>query len=229
MLCKDIDLYKIEMLFKEPVKNNSNSTQAAFSLLLNMPDSNANTTIINCASIKSPDSAVRIIMGNIQETDDIYIKREVLQQEAMDEIGKAHNWYIGTFTWKIVSYRIFKDSFSHVQRYKRMFVSKHWEEAYIQFLKQNMASNAFNYNMLFPFVAGIKIFQGSIPHGTKLFLEQENNIPHIVESVSPNTYKVRPDYDDSEVFEIEKIQLEKIAIQTWQMDNRKIYPEFFEE
>jgi hypothetical protein len=147
----------------------------------------------------------------------------------MDDIGKRHNGYIGSFTWKIASYRVFKDSFSHVQRYKHMFVSKHWEEPYIRFLKQTMASNAFNYNMLFPFVAGIKIFQGSIPHGTKLFVKQEDNIPVIIEAVTPKTYKVRPDYDDSEAFEIERIQLEKTAIQRWQMDNRKIYPKFFEE
>ena len=179
--------------------------------------------------LATEDSWIRILIGNIEGTNDIYMKREVLEAEAPGDMGKGQPAHIGTFKWNMVSSRIFNNAFSMVQRLKDSYADRDWQEAYIRFLKRSMASNASNYNMIFPLVVGFKGFQGSLPRGIKLFVKQEDYIPVIIEAVTPKTYKVRPDYDDSEAFEIPKIQLEKIAIQTWQMDNREIYPEFFEE
>jgi hypothetical protein len=183
--------------------------------------------ITNIGIIPNPVNGTRIIIGNIENTDDIYIRREALELDKASK-NSAHTRgggaHMGKMVWIEKCYRIFSNSFRQALRMKR---EKEWDETYIQFIKMCLSSSVNNYDQFIKFVTGFKIFETDLPKGVKLFLNKESEWPHEIVDVTPTHYIMRDYYDASETVEVSKAHLERLAYENWQVTFRDMSSEYF--
>lgn len=181
----------------------------------------------NAVTIPNPVNGSRIIIGNIEETDDIYVKLECLE---FDEATKNSTHmtggpaYTGRMVWTEKCSQIFPNTFRTIVRMKRDY---EWDDTYIRFIKMCLSSNVNNYNQFIKFVGGFKIFETTLPKGVKVILDEDASYPHEIVDVTPTHYILRDYYDTTSTTEVPKGDLEEIAYKKWQVDFRNAWHEYF--
>jgi hypothetical protein len=189
--------------------------------------------IVNYGMIEHPNQAIRIIIGNIEGTNDIYMKRESLQideetRRTTSAIRYGGGAPLGQMVWTEECSKIFTNIFRLAKfYYKSSDGETAWDEAYIRFIKYLLSSNCLNYDQFLPFIAGMKVFETELAKGTKVFINKYDYVPYsIVEKTSAH-YVMKNESDESKTVEVMKDELEKIALEKWQLEYRKMYPEYF--
>lgn len=190
--------------------------------------------IVNYGMIEHPNQAIRIIIGNIEGTNNIYMKRESLQidektRRTTRAIGYGGGAPLGQMVWKEDCSKIFTNIFRLAKfYYKSSDGETAWDEAYVRFIKYLLSTNSLNYDQFLPFIVGMKMFETTLAKGTKVFVNNDDYMPHRIVETTSTHYVMKNVSDESKTVEVLKDELEKLALEQWQLDYRKSYPEYFD-
>ena len=124
--------------------------------------------IVNYGIISHPTKGIRIIIGNIEGTNNIYMKRESLQideesRRTTSAIGYGGGAPLGQMVWTEDCSKIFTNIFRLAKfYYKSSDGETAWDEAYVRFIKYLLSTNSLNYDQFLPFVVGMKMFETTL-------------------------------------------------------------------
>lgn len=197
------------------------------------------TDIINYAIIPDPAKGTRLIIGNLKGTNDIYMKRESLQMDEATkraDMGRGIAAQMGRMMWTEECLMIFPNTFRAARFYHKNTDEKTgWQEAYIRFIKYCLENSSLNYDQMIPFVAGMKIFVSPLAKNTRVFINEEEQVPYkivnttgthyVLEKVSSCDYN--EDGEETKTIQVAKHELEETALSEMQVRYRKMYPEYF--
>ena len=188
--------------------------------------------IVNYGMIDHPTQGIRIIIGNIEGTNNIYMKRESLQIDEQTRRTTSAIRYgggapLGQMVWTEECCKIFTDIFRLAKfYYKSSDGETAWDEAYIRFIKYLLSSNSLNYDQFLPFITGMNMFETTLAKGTKVFVNKYDYHPYRIMETTSTHYVMKNESDESKTVEVMKNELEKIALEKWQIEYRKGYPEY---
>ena len=189
--------------------------------------------IVNYGMIDHPTQGIRIIIGNIEGTNNIYMKRESLQIDEQTRRTTSAIRYgggapLGQMVWTEECSKIFTNIFRLAKfYYKSSDGETAWDEAYIRFIKYLLSSNSLNYDQFLPFITGMNMFETTLAKGTKVFVNKYDYHPYRIMETTSSHYVMKNESDESKTVEVMKNELEKIALEKWQLEYRKGYPEYF--
>lgn len=189
--------------------------------------------ITNYGIIADTQYAIRIVIGNLEGTNDIYMKRESLQidektRRTTSAIGYGGGTPLGKMEWKEDCIKIFPNTFRAAKFYYRSADGETaWDEAYIRFIKYCLTNMSLNYDQFLPFIAGMKIFETDLAKGTKVFVKKCDYHPYSIVEKTSTHYVMKNESDETKTVEVMKDELEKIALEKWQLEYRNRYPEYF--
>lgn len=173
--------------------------------------------IVNIGIIS--DGSTRVVFGNIEDTNDLYIMRQNLKRVNI-------NLGLGKMEWTTERDIKIPNVIRDVKRYyKEENGDKAWDFAYVNFIKYNIRCSDHNFNMFLPFTAGFKNFFeiNIIPRGVNLYLKETDSYPFkIMKFNKEQGYIVKNmDYEE-DILEIQEDYLHEIAFKNWQVRRLKL-------
>lgn len=180
--------------------------------------------IVDFAIFTSHSKDMKITIGNLEGTGDIYISRDERRAEVSTDVSRGEGAVPGRLVWKPVASRVFKNAYSIIERNKtsRMLST---DDAYIHFLKTMLSASSANYYQISPFVVGFDGFEVKLPRRTKVFVNKRSFKPFEIVGETADSY-ILLDREEEEV-EVLKPELEKAANAVWQEQYRQKYPRYF--
>lgn len=164
----------------------------------------------------------RLVMGNLDETDDWYLAVQVLKPYFYIPIGVAE--------WEIKTHITIPGGFKEVERYyRRRNGGIGWQEANKDYLKE-LIKNSTNFQMFLPYIVGFRdIFGCQIPRDTLVFIKEGhsyNEVPYKVLRFCAEEYMLEQDNklaETPETISISPEELEEAVFSTRQSELHEIY------
>ena len=165
------------------------------------------------------DGSTRVVFGNIENTNDLYIMRQIFKKVIINVV-------LGKLEWTTERDIKIPNSVKDVKRYyKEENGDKAWDFAYVNFIKYNIGLNKHNFNMFLPFTTGFRNFFeiDILPRGVNLYLKETDSYPFkIMKFNKEQGYIVKNmDYEE-DILEIEEEYLHEIAFKNWQVRRLKL-------
>ena len=164
----------------------------------------------------------RLVMGNLDETDDWYLAVQVLKPYFYIPIGVAE--------WEIKTHITIPGGFKEVERYyRRRNGGIGWQEANKDYLKE-LIKHSTNFQLFLPYIVGFRdIFGCQIPRDTLVFIKEGhryNEVPYKVLRFCAEEYVLEQDNKQAETPETISLspeELEEAVFSTRQSELHEIY------